>query len=71
MPEPEFWFLLILSLAVASVPASIGVALFGLGIYRKSIALKICGGIMLGLGGLIALPMGGLLLMWIVYWVSR
>ena len=71
MPEPEFWILLILSLAVAAVPASIGGALLGFGIYRKSKALKISGGVLLGLGGLIALPMGGLLLTWVFYWVSR
>ena len=62
--------LLMISFAVASVPASLGGALLGFGIHRKSKALKISGGLLLGLGGLIALPMGGLLLMWIIYWVS-
>jgi hypothetical protein len=69
MPEPEFWMLLFVCEAIGTIPGCLGGALFGLGVRREVIALKITGGCLLGIGALICLPMRLLLAMWIIAWI--
>ena len=69
MPEPEFFIILIAATAIFVVCCGIATGLYIWGRKRNSKALKILAAIPLIIGLIVFLPMFGLLVMWICYWI--